>query len=133
VRGDATVPAISAASILAKTARDAEMRRIHEAIRSTRWIATRAMTRRPSRGAAVAWTGQFPSPELRAGQGPARKPRMSGMRQIASRDNAQFKALRALAATREATVAPWPMASIWWQPVLPAVSLSGSCWSARAG
>jgi ribonuclease HII len=30
VRGDATVPAISAASILAKTARDAEMRRIHE-------------------------------------------------------------------------------------------------------
>ena len=31
VRGDATEPAISAASILAKTARDAEMRRIHEA------------------------------------------------------------------------------------------------------
>jgi len=31
VRGDATQPAISAASILAKTARDAEMRRIHEA------------------------------------------------------------------------------------------------------
>jgi ribonuclease HII len=31
VRGDASEPAISAASILAKTARDAEMRRIHEA------------------------------------------------------------------------------------------------------
>lgn len=31
VGGDATVPAISAASILAKTARDAEMRLIHEA------------------------------------------------------------------------------------------------------
>jgi ribonuclease HII len=31
VGGDATEPAISAASILAKTARDAEMRRIHEA------------------------------------------------------------------------------------------------------
>jgi ribonuclease HII len=31
VRGDATEPAISAASILAKTSRDAEMRRIHEA------------------------------------------------------------------------------------------------------
>ena len=31
IRGDATEPAISAASILAKTARDAEMRRIHEA------------------------------------------------------------------------------------------------------
>lgn len=31
IRGDATQPAISAASILAKTARDAEMRRIHEA------------------------------------------------------------------------------------------------------
>lgn len=31
VRGDATEPAISAASILAKTARDAEMRRMHEA------------------------------------------------------------------------------------------------------
>jgi ribonuclease HII len=31
VRGDATEPAISAASILAKTARDAEMRRIHAA------------------------------------------------------------------------------------------------------
>ena len=31
VRGDASVPALSAASILAKTARDAEMRRIHEA------------------------------------------------------------------------------------------------------
>lgn len=30
IRGDATEPAISAASILAKTARDAEMRRIHE-------------------------------------------------------------------------------------------------------
>jgi len=30
VRGDATEPAISAASILAKTARDAEMRRIHQ-------------------------------------------------------------------------------------------------------
>jgi ribonuclease HII len=29
VRGDATVPQISAASILAKTARDAEMRRLH--------------------------------------------------------------------------------------------------------
>lgn len=31
IGGDATEPAISAASILAKTARDAEMRRIHEA------------------------------------------------------------------------------------------------------
>lgn len=31
IRGDAAEPAISAASILAKTARDAEMRRIHEA------------------------------------------------------------------------------------------------------
>jgi ribonuclease HII len=31
IRGDASEPAISAASILAKTARDAEMRRIHEA------------------------------------------------------------------------------------------------------
>lgn len=31
VRGDVSEPAISAASILAKTARDAEMRRIHEA------------------------------------------------------------------------------------------------------
>lgn len=31
IRGDVTEPAISAASILAKTARDAEMRRIHEA------------------------------------------------------------------------------------------------------
>lgn len=31
VRGDASEPAISAASILAKTARDAEMRRLHEA------------------------------------------------------------------------------------------------------
>ena len=31
IRGDATEPAISAASILAKTARDAEMLRIHEA------------------------------------------------------------------------------------------------------
>jgi len=31
IRGDATEPAISAASILAKTARDTEMRRIHEA------------------------------------------------------------------------------------------------------
>jgi len=31
VRGDATEPAISAASILAKTARDAEMLRLHEA------------------------------------------------------------------------------------------------------
>lgn len=31
IRGDATEPAISAASILAKTARDAEMRRIHAA------------------------------------------------------------------------------------------------------
>lgn len=31
IRGDATEPVISAASILAKTARDAEMRRIHEA------------------------------------------------------------------------------------------------------
>lgn len=31
IRGDATEPAISAASILAKTARDAEMCRIHEA------------------------------------------------------------------------------------------------------
>lgn len=31
IRGDATEPAISAASILAKTARDAEMRRLHEA------------------------------------------------------------------------------------------------------
>jgi ribonuclease HII len=31
IRGDATEPSISAASILAKTARDAEMRRIHEA------------------------------------------------------------------------------------------------------
>jgi len=30
IRGDATEPAISAASILAKTARDAEMRRIHD-------------------------------------------------------------------------------------------------------
>lgn len=30
VRGDASIPAISAASILAKTARDAEMRRLHE-------------------------------------------------------------------------------------------------------
>ena len=30
VRGDALVPAISAASILAKTARDAEMLRLHE-------------------------------------------------------------------------------------------------------
>ena len=30
VRGDSLVPAISAASILAKTARDAEMRRLHE-------------------------------------------------------------------------------------------------------
>jgi ribonuclease HII len=30
IRGDASEPAISAASILAKTARDAEMRRIHE-------------------------------------------------------------------------------------------------------
>lgn len=30
IRGDVTEPAISAASILAKTARDAEMRRIHE-------------------------------------------------------------------------------------------------------
>jgi ribonuclease HII len=30
IRGDATEPSISAASILAKTARDAEMRRIHE-------------------------------------------------------------------------------------------------------
>ena len=30
VRGDATVPQISAASILAKTARDAEMRRLHQ-------------------------------------------------------------------------------------------------------
>ena len=30
VKGDATVPEISAASILAKTARDAEMRRLHE-------------------------------------------------------------------------------------------------------
>ena len=29
VRGDSTVPQISAASILAKTARDAEMRRLH--------------------------------------------------------------------------------------------------------
>ena len=32
VRGDSTEPAISAASILAKTARDAEMRRIHKLI-----------------------------------------------------------------------------------------------------
>lgn len=31
IRGDATEPVISAASILAKTARDAEMRRLHEA------------------------------------------------------------------------------------------------------
>lgn len=31
IRGDASEPAISAASILAKTARDAEMRRVHEA------------------------------------------------------------------------------------------------------
>ena len=31
VRGDTTEPAISAASILAKTARDAEMRRLHQA------------------------------------------------------------------------------------------------------
>ena len=31
IRGDATEPAISAASILAKTARDAEMRRLHQA------------------------------------------------------------------------------------------------------
>lgn len=31
IRGDATEPAISAASILAKTARDAEMRRLHDA------------------------------------------------------------------------------------------------------
>ncbi len=31
IRGDATEPAISAASILAKTARDAEMRQIHQA------------------------------------------------------------------------------------------------------
>lgn len=30
VRGDATVPAISAASILAKVARDAKMRELHE-------------------------------------------------------------------------------------------------------
>jgi len=30
IKGDATVPAISAASILAKTARDAELMRLHE-------------------------------------------------------------------------------------------------------
>jgi hypothetical protein len=63
------------------------------------WIATRAMTQRFHRAALEqSWSGTVPSPQFRAGQSPAAASGMSEPKRIASRDNATFKLLRAMAA-----------------------------------
>ena len=51
IQGDAQVPAIAAASILAKVSRDREMQRWICAIRAMVWPATRATDAEPPRGA----------------------------------------------------------------------------------